>query len=168
MGFTLVDLFVPASIIVLLVSILLVYSRNQEIPLLLLREQSQLVSVINRAKVLSIQAFSDPDVPCGIGVYFQTNGRYFMFKDQAANCANSNYVWESGDAIISGEDYLMDSKIIFATLPINSVVFAPPHPLTYLNGSLTFGEAQIRFQVVEEPNFFRTITINNAGQITTQ
>lgn len=169
-GFTLVEILVTAAIIALLTSVLTVYTRSQEAPLLLFREQSQLFSVINRAKSLSIQTFNNPDIPCGIGVRLEQTGRYFMFYDRASDCSSSDYRWQSGsdDTTVPNEDYMLDSKINFATLPVSDVVFVPPDPFTYLNGSLSFGEAQIRLQVAAETGLFRIITINNAGQVSTQ
>ena len=164
------EILVTFTIIVLLTSVLMVYTRSQELPLLLFREQSQLFSVINRAKSLSIQTFNNPDVPCGIGVHFEQAGRYFMFYDKAPDCAAADYRWQSGsnDTIIPNEDYMLDSKIIFAALPLNDIIFVPPDPRTFLNGNLLFGEAELRIQAAKEIELFRTVTINNAGQISTQ
>ncbi|MBI4119685.1 MAG: type II secretion system protein [Parcubacteria group bacterium] len=169
-GFTLVELLVTISIIIVLTTVLLGYSRSNEPQLILLREQAQLVNTIFRAKAFSVQALNEPDIPCGIGVHFEWGGRYFIFRDRSVSCADSDHVWQANgdDQIIANEDRQLDSKISFWVLQISDVVFVPPDPQTYLNGSLSFGDAQIKIRVTAAPNPSQTIIINNAGQITVQ
>jgi len=170
-GFTLIEFLITTTITVLLTSVLLVYNRSQELPLLLFREQSNVFAAFNRVKSLSLQAFSESDeVPCGIGVRVEPdNNRYFIFSDFESDCSLSDHQFQSSkDAILSGADYSLDSKIIFNISVVTDIVFVPPDPQIYVNGSLAGGLTDIRIQAVSDPNLYRTITINNAGQISTQ
>lgn len=166
-GFTLVELLVTISIISILTAVLVSYNRSQEIPLLLFREQSQLVSTLNRAKVLSIRAFNKPNVPCGIGVHFEPSaGRYFIFRDVASNCSASDRVWGSGDEIIPGEDYQLENPVYFAFIDLRNAVFIPPDPILVMDAPSD--PATIQISHPSQPSNRLTIRINNAGQITVQ
>ena len=62
-GFTLIELLVVVSILGFLTATVLGYSRTAERYILLSREQSKVVTTVQRAKALALGTFGDANVP---------------------------------------------------------------------------------------------------------
>lgn len=112
-GFTLIEMLVIISIILIFSTILIGYSREAGKQLLLVNNQANLVSLISRAKSLSIATFientalplspSDPKV-CGYGVHIEKGaGEAFIFRDLAQDCSSGDNRFGSGDVKLTGQ-----------------------------------------------------------------
>ncbi|MDP3991570.1 MAG: prepilin-type N-terminal cleavage/methylation domain-containing protein [Candidatus Colwellbacteria bacterium] len=177
-GFTLIELVVVMAITAVLISMVLGYSKESTRQLVLTSTQAKMLSLINRAKFLSIETFfggerSGDQRICSYGVRVdRSNQEIFIFQDlsSSAECpGNSNNVYDKGEEL-SGElnrVNLKDTVITFTeNTTLTEVVFIPPDPKTKINNSGTT-EARVEVKIREGKGQF-TITVNNAGQIRTE
>jgi type II secretory pathway pseudopilin PulG len=165
-GFTMIEMLVVFFIMILLSSVLILYSRTGENQIILFKEQARIISILNRAKSLSTQMFSEPQPACAFGVNFSLNGNTFLiFRDSAPDCRNSDNIYsETGELF---EKYQLDPKIKFGGLTLTNVIFIPPNPTTLIDDGSNKTEATITLQTLDAGASLK-VKINNAGQITTQ
>jgi prepilin-type N-terminal cleavage/methylation domain-containing protein len=165
-GFTLIEMLVVISIMTLLSALLILYSRTGESQLILFKEQARVVSVLNRAKALSIQMFNAPNPPCAFGVNFSpTENSFLIFRDLAFDCRISDNKYSGPDELF--ERYQLDSRIKFKDLTLTDVVFIPPDPKTLIDNGANKNEAIVVLETSAGAASLK-VKINNAGQITTQ
>ncbi len=164
-GFTLIEMLIVISILTFLISVLVLYNRTGERQLILLREQAKFISVVLRAKSLALNTFVENEPACGYGVVIEEQ-TYFIYKDLASNCHNSDHVYSglAFDEKLDNEIHSLDSALKFYRLDIRDILFVPPNPQVYLDGGQSLEEAQIGLSSVDE-NLKVNILINNAGQI---
>lgn len=160
-GFTVVEILITTGLITILSSILILYTRTGENQLILFREQSKIVSVIFKAKTLSVQTYSDPTPPCGYGVNFQPPRTVLLFKDVATPCAASDRRYSGSGELL--ETFTIDSRVSF-TSTLTDVVFIPPDPTTFLTPAQA--QATITLTAIGSGNTL-PVKINDAGQVTT-
>jgi len=177
-GFTLVELMVVLSIITVLTSILVGYSKQNSKYLLLSTTQARVLSIVSRAKFLSIETFFFQDLggpgpsrkTCGYGVHVDTSANeIFIFQDRRPAMAGcpANNIWNPGlDARLTGE---LDSVKINPELmtlggTLRNVVFVPPDPEVYINGPSGDESASIDITLVDTTGSF-SVTVTNAGQV---
>lgn len=177
-GFTLLELLVVMGIIAVLISMTLGYSRESTRQLALTSTQAEMLSLINRAKFLSIETFfgggrSGDQRICSYGVRVNlSNQEIFIFQDLSslAECpGNSNNVYDEGEKLSGelNEVNLQDTLVTFTEdTNLSEAVFIPPDPKTKINKSDT-PEAKVGVKIREGKGQF-TITVNNAGQIRTE
>ena len=180
-GFTLIEMLVVISVTLILSAVLIGYSREAGKQLLLVNNQAKLVSLISRAKSLSIVTFientalpsspSDPKV-CGYGVHVEKGtGEVSIFRDLAIDCANSDNKFGSGDVKLTSQldIFKLDSQVTqFASdTTLRDVIFIPPDPTTIINGDVSTKEAAISIEV-KDGSSKSTVKINNAGRISTK
>lgn len=164
-GFTLIEMLVVISIMTLLSSLLILYSRTGENQIILFREQARVISILNRAKSLSVQIFNAPEPPCAFGVHFsQAENSFLVFRDLAADCHSSDNIYSGGDNFF--EKYKLDSQIKFGKVTLMDVVFIPPNPKTLIDNDPNKNEASIILETLDAGASLK-VKINNAGQITT-
>lgn len=165
-GFTVIEMLVVISIIALLSSILIIYSRAGENQMILFRDQARLITALNRAKSLSVQMFNAPQPPCAFGVYFSQAGNTFLiFRDLALDCRNADHIYTGTEELF--ESYQLSSKIKFKELTLTNVVFIPPDPKTLIDNDPDKNEATITLETLDG-NASLKVKVNNAGQISTQ
>lgn len=148
-AFTLIEILITLGIMVMLTSILIVYSRRSEQQIALFKEQAKVVSIILRAKSLAIQTSAgdyqtgDP-ILCGYGVHFEydpgtKNNRYFIFKDlvdPGANCSkvsdkkySTDFLFLDDAKDVKVEEFALPENLQFAeTSSLTDVLFMPPEP----------------------------------------
>ena len=149
-GFTLIETIVVMSIVILMSSILIGYSRENGKQLLLSSTEAKLLSMISRTKFLSIETFFQDEDGLGVTRRFcaygvrvdEVQSEIFIFQDRvpsAVSCAASNNIWDPGnDARLFGD--LNEVKINTSAMTITSatnlsnVVFIPPDPEVVING----------------------------------
>ena len=175
-GFTLIELVVVIAILSLLTSMLLLYSRDSEKQLTLLREKAKLVSIILRAKSLAVQTLKKSEPVCGYGVHFPLpfeTAIYRIFKDPkgaGGDCSStsSNQVWNGVWEDVEVVD-LTSTNVTLATSPsMTDVFFTPPDPKTLLSpGNLNSSTITLSITIGGAPST-ASITINNGGQVSTQ
>ncbi len=165
-GFTLVETLVVISIMVLLSSFLILYSRTGENQIILFRDQARLIAALNRAKSLSIQTFNVPQPSCAFGVHFsQAENSFVIFKDLAGDCLNSDNIYTGTGELF--EKYQLSPRVKFADLALIDIIFIPPDPKTLIDNDSNKSEALITLQNLNG-NVSLKVKVNNAGQITTQ
>ncbi|MDP3052941.1 MAG: prepilin-type N-terminal cleavage/methylation domain-containing protein [bacterium] len=165
-GFTIIEMLVVISIMVLLTSLLILYSRTGENQIILFRDQARLIAALNRAKSLSAQLFSAPEPPCSFGVHFsQAENNFLIFRDLAADCQNSDNIYTGAGELF--EKYQLSPQVKFGDLTLTNIVFIPPDPKTLIDNDPDKIEATITLQNLNG-NASLKVKVNNAGQITTQ
>ena len=177
-GFTLIELVVVMAVTTVLISMVIGYSKESTRQLALTSTQAKMLSLINRAKFLSIETFfgggrSGDQRICSYGVRVNlSNQEIFIFQDLSslAECpGNSNNVYDEGEKL-SGElnkVNLQDALVTFTEdTTLKEAVFIPPDPKTKINNS-NATEARVGVKLREGKGQF-TITVNNAGQIRTE
>lgn len=167
-GFTVLEMLVVISIMALLTSLLILYSRTGENQVILFREQARLITALNRAKSLSVQLYNAPETPCGFGVHFSQNS-FLIFRDLAPDCANATHTYNDPSELF--EDYQLSSKIRFrpldSGLTLSDIVFVPPDPKTIIDDDPNKSEATVILETLDGKASVE-IKVNNAGQITNQ
>lgn len=157
-GFTLVEMMVVVGIMTLLSSILITYDRTSELQVLLYRDQSVVVGVLNRVKALAIQKYYEggSEEACAFGVHFSPPRTYTIFQDLKPTCNN---ILDAGEGL---ETFFLNPRAEFGTITSNDIVFIPP--------DLVRGSANDTDEVVEivAGPFKARIIISFAGQITVE
>ncbi|MFA5083926.1 MAG: prepilin-type N-terminal cleavage/methylation domain-containing protein [Candidatus Paceibacterota bacterium] len=165
-GFTVIEMLVVISVMVLLTSLLILYSRTGESQIILFRDQARLIAALNRAKFLSTQLYSAPESPCGFGVYFsQAENSFLIFRDSAANCSTSDNIYSGADELF--ENYQLSPQVKFGDLTLTNIIFIPPDPETLIDNDPNKIEGIITLQNLNGSASLN-VKVNNAGQITTQ
>src|SRR3989344_6023717 len=144
-GFTLIELVVVMAVTTVLISMVIGYSKESTRQLALTSTQAKMLSLINRAKFLSIETFfgggrSGDQRICSYGVRVDlSNQEIFIFQDLSylAECpGNSNNVYDEGEKL-SGElnkVNLQDALVTFTEdTTLKEAVFIPPDPKTKIN-----------------------------------
>jgi len=165
-GLTLIEMLIVISLVSLLSTFLIIYSHAGENRIILFKEQAQIISVLNRAKALSIQMFSEPTSPCAFGVNFsKSDNSFLIFKDLAADCKNSDNIYSGSQELFN--KYRLDSRIQFQNLTLNNIIFIPPDPKVLIDNNSNENEASIILEISDKSASLK-VKINKAGQITTQ
>ena len=112
MGFTMIEILVVISIMILLSSLLILYSRTGENQIILFRDQSRLITSLNMAKSLSIQRFNASSPSCAFGVHFsKTENAFLIFRDLAADCQNADHVYTDSGELLKIINYLPELNL---------------------------------------------------------
>jgi prepilin-type N-terminal cleavage/methylation domain-containing protein len=173
-GFSLIELLVVVSILGVLTSLLILYSRDSEKQLTLIREQSKLVSTILRAKSLAVQTFTGEGLICGYGVHFFENAGYTLFKDAKVGneCLTNDKVLTLPDTNEWEETVDLSSLgVQISSGQTSDIFFIPPDPQVALNGVVPPGPVDVVIDlsiVIDGQLSTRSIKVNNAGQVSTQ
>lgn len=165
-GFTILEMTVVISIMVLLSSFLILYSRTGENQIVLFRDQSRLITGLNRAKSSSIQSLDASNPSCAFGVHFsKAENAFLIFRDLATDCQNADHVYtDSGELF---ESYQLSPRIKFGEVTLTDIVFIPPDPKTIIDNDSNKTEATIVLETLDGKASLK-VKINNVGQITTQ
>jgi len=175
-AFTLIETLVIVIITIILSSIMITYSHIGEKQIVLFRDQAKVVEVLNRAKFLALQKFSqtEADKPCAYGVHFDNNtGNFLIFKDLdsdplTSGCQGNNKYDASNNELF--EKYELDERLKFQITPssggIFEIVFIPPDPTIKMTPNATDATIKIVDKVNSSNN--KVIKVNNFGQITAQ
>ncbi len=185
-GFTLVEVLVTMAILIIFSGVLVGYNQTSSRQLILISNQAKLVSLVSRAKNLSMSTIlenfggsynpGDP-LTCAYGVHVdKTSGKIFIFRDLAVDCDLSDKKY-SGDNERSGlkgefDVFELDSKIAefmpATSDDLNDIIFIPPDPKVVINNDLTKLWAQIGLKLKNSDAGKIIIKINNVGQISTR
>jgi prepilin-type N-terminal cleavage/methylation domain-containing protein len=169
-GFSIIEMLVVLGILTLLSSVLLVYNRAGEGQIVLLREQARLISTVIRAKSLALTMLVEDTPACGYGVHidFSTGSvgsRYFIYRDRAINCRTSDRIYAAAsDEIIPESEVILPKQVLFGDVGVRDIMFVPPEPQAFLDGSQALTEADIVIQTADGKTK-AAITVTNAGQI---
>ncbi len=186
-GFTVLEMIVVLSIVIILTAILVVYTRDSEKQIIFFKEQSVLVAALLRAKSFAIETFQPTQQPglglptekvCGWGVYFNKQDQnYIVFRDlaPATDCteADSHYTSTQNEEF---ETFSFNQSIGFDCFYSSasscdssvddevSAVFIPPEPKVAFYPDSTASDLIIVLSL-KDGSRESTIRINKAGQI---
>ncbi len=166
-GFTLVEMLVSISIIALISTVFLSYSRSQESVNFLNRFSQKLMNDLKEARnnALNMKDLTDPFtnkfIYCGWGVHFdKNNNEYFLFKDKCLsgkNEGNNQY----GSEDIKFSSFKIGQGVSLET-NINDLVFLPPQPKVCVNRNCNPSSQEI---LLKTSSFTTKIIINPIGLI---
>ena len=120
-GFSLIEVMVVVSITVLLSVLTLGYSRSSEKQILLFRDQTHVVSVLNRAKALAIEKFVEVGMgqattTCAFGVRFsELTNSFSLYRDiHDAGCDDViDYSYNSAEDGAFLDEFELDQRSSF-------------------------------------------------------
>ena len=165
-GFSVIEMLVVISTLVLLTSILVLYNRTGERHIIVLREQAQLIGTILRAKSFAINTLVEDAPACGYGVHADIGtGTYFIYRDRTSPCSASDRQYgDASDEKVDGTEVALDSAVRFATGGLADIEFVPPDPQVFLDGGTALAEGSMILETADGASRV-TVIISNAGQI---
>jgi type II secretory pathway pseudopilin PulG len=185
-GFTLVELLITISLIILFTATAATYNRTSDQQISLFREQGKVANEIYKARSLAITTFNrtsqSKDVPCGYGIHIDSADSIILFKEPASemrnkNCTDFTSSIYNGDASKNVEVVPVEGVSIMEggasiTAPdeeINAdnqidILFVPPDPTVYSNKNFPI-TLSLKATRIESP---LDIVINEFGQISVQ
>jgi prepilin-type N-terminal cleavage/methylation domain-containing protein len=177
-GFTLIETLAVISVVAILSSMLIVYSRSSERNIILLNNKFQILNALHQAKSLSLATFGDSQAPCAYGVYFnKAEKNVIVFHDNpdsANNCPGNNSYDGDVEKVYS---FNVDDKIDFSLFTKHvgdfspadyiNIVFIPPDPeikIIYpINTLVKEGKITLNFR--EDSSAQASIIFTLSGQI---
>ncbi|MDD5098833.1 MAG: type II secretion system protein [Candidatus Colwellbacteria bacterium] len=181
-GFTLVELLITTSIIILMMGTVIGSGAIRRTQFNLSINQEKVRSLASRAKSLAFNSLVEETAGngvCGYGVHIERD-QAFIFADKSADCSSSDRIFSLGDEELIGSVnkvttdggmhfYDMSSGIIdlsqFGGAGKIDVLFVPPDPTTYINGNRA-GNAVIGVAFSERD--WRKVIIESSGLISVQ
>lgn len=168
-GFSLTELLVVFAVISILSSGLVIYNRATERQIIIFKEQAKVISAIQKAKSLALSTFIQEEAPCGYGVHFAEPNIMVIFKELSpsgdGNCLDADNVYTSNSE--NFEEINLDKVVKFSSLELMDIVFIPPDPKVFIDGSDSKSEALIKMKTIDNKGE-KIIKVTNAGQITAQ
>ncbi|MFH1841328.1 MAG: type II secretion system protein [Candidatus Nealsonbacteria bacterium] len=165
-GFTIIEMTVVVSIIVLFAALVVPNYRAGERNLALQRSAEKMAQDVRRVVEMSMSAAEfQGEVPAGgYGVFFDKNNedQYIIFTD---NNGNSHYD-PGSDGLVEKIDIEKEVEISqLSSSPSLYICFLPPDPEVIIKPNSDF--AQITLSLKNDPTKTKTVTINKAGLIYT-
>jgi prepilin-type N-terminal cleavage/methylation domain-containing protein len=180
-GFTLIEILIVISIISVLSTIMLGYSRSSSQQILLTKLVTQTEALISNARFNSIQTFfNDPDsVICAHGVVFnkeEKEARVFQLIKSGGPCSENpdDYYYSSNsfeqppwllDGTLNQLDFNSDQIATTLGGDLSEIVFIPPDPIIIINGSAQGPSKALEINVGEMSG---KVTVTNYGQVDIQ
>ena len=165
-GFTILEFIIIMAIMTTLSAVLVAIQQSEEKKMALGRSAFQLFQKVREVQEM---AMSSQTTDCGgnpsysFGIYFDSVSSpesYLIFAD-----CNANGQKDSGDKEIK-EISLEKGVEISSTSPTPlSIIFSPPNPTTFINGSSSGREAEIIFSLSSGGAARKKVKVNTAGRI---
>lgn len=170
-GFSLIELLVAISIIVILTSILVANFPKGREQFVLQRVAHKLIQDLRRVQEMSMSAREEicpsSQKANGFGVHFNQSSpnSYLLF----ANCDEFySYDAISDDKILENIDMERGTEIFnLSPGPLCSITFVPPSPTTYINDFIGI-ESQIIISLESDTSKIKVIKVNKTGLIEIQ
>jgi len=167
-GFTLVEVIVVLTIIVIITGIVIFNVGFERQNSALLRSAQKLSLDLRRAQsfALSSKTYKISGVPCGWGAHFNGLGstNYIIFADMAvaADCSNRDFI-RAADGSEDFETINFDAGINISSLSNNlsDIVFSPPDSVV----NFTPNQTSASIILINKDSATRTININKTGFI---
>jgi len=161
-GFTLVEVLVSISIVVILTAVLVPRYRMLQKRSILIQDAHRLSESIREAQEMSVSGRRVEGVfPDGYGVYLrERDSEYIIFADMNDDGEFNNPVV---DSVIERRD--LNSSVEVRSLPRATplhVVFIPPEPETEIRNGPLFEELFIALGV-KDTSYEKSVYINKAG-----
>lgn len=176
-GFTIIELMTVVFIMITLSSLVLINYRSAGSSQALNRSAQKLAFYIRKAQTMALAGVnfsqSDPNRRCGYGVHFRIDIPEDNQIFGVRNCGSANY--SGGDPMI--EQIEFENNVFVQSLtPTNNIlgnqiltlVFAPPHPDTFINGNTSDTLATITLSLTSDTSQTKTISVTNKGQVNIQ
>jgi prepilin-type N-terminal cleavage/methylation domain-containing protein len=180
-GFTLIEMLVTLSIVTLLTTMVLVYSRQNESMTNLIRDSDRLVfnlHQVQNSSLLTLQPTatsvgSPTKNICGWGIYFNNDSSYTLFHDLCDSTTPGSTTPKGNNLYDSGEEYETVNVlrgVIIKHSDIQSIVFVPPNPDIQVYDGVTASHLTdhlitVQMCLAAQPDTCFVISINPAGQI---
>lgn len=174
-GFTLVELFIVVTVVMILSSVVILYGKTNKEQMFLFQDQSKIIGNLNRAKFLSLQAYKrEFGKDCGYGVHFEPSGKVVVYKDRIEPGISSCFELAHNfgySAVPAGPDEKISSFDLNPAVKIKSggftdAVFVPPIPQVVIKdaGGSVFDEAVLELTAEGSKSSVK-VKINKYGQI---
>ena len=161
-GFTLIEIMIAVSIIILISAIVLLNYGNSGQQLALQRSANKLAQDLRTAEEMAISAAqTGGQVPQGgYGIYFSTTNstQYILFAD-----SNGNGSYDAGEAV--GNPITMEKKIKITSPSTLTITYSPPDPTVLINNNPANTSATI---TISNDNNSKSIIVNKTGLIYVQ
>ena len=164
-GFTLIEILVTSSIIVILAAILVANFPGGGKQFALQQTAHKLIQDLRKAQEMAMSAKEESCAggeANGFGIHFEmaSPNSYTLF----ANC-DAFYDYDSGiDKDLQNIPLETGIKILNLSADPSDIVFAPPGPATYINHT-AFSTAQIIISVESDTSKTKIIRVNSSGLI---
>jgi len=159
-----IELLVTMTMIGIISSVVFASRGSMEDKLALQRAVYQLSQSFREVAEMSMGSFEGScgiKEICGYGLYFNISS-YTLFIDCSPDCDTSNHIKDGQDVELR-QIPLQGNIEISGTVPNSlSVLFSPPDPLVYINGTEWNRVGTITFELESET---RNVSINSAGKI---
>ena len=184
-GYTLIEMLVVTSIMIIMSGVLLAYNRESESQLVLGVDEARIVGFLNRAKSFALGKYvgvkrgggtADPTA-CAFGAHFDTTtlpNRIVLFQDlptPGLHCTDTDgFDKEFTPGVEAVDELTLDSRVRLR--PVGDIVFEAPYLKTYADGAALGEEsgAESAPVVLELLDGSRSLTIivGAGGQISSQ
>jgi len=133
-GFTLIEMMITLSIVTLLTTMVLIYSRQSESVTNLIRDSDRLLfnlRQVQNSSMLTLQQSTGSSNVCGWGIYINKDtlpqAQYILFSDFCVSGSlEGNHRYDPPNELSETVNLLKGVEIKFSD--IKSVVFVPPEP----------------------------------------
>ena len=159
-GFSLIEMMVVISIILILVVLILANYRGSQNRYALAQAAQKLISDLRKTQNMAI---SGAGIYKGYGIHANSNSTFYTsFGD-----SNDNQRFDGGDTAL--ETINLPAKIkILSVFPSSGgldIAFRPPAPITYINGQPTSGLSAVFTLQTDDGSLTKTVTVTTAGLI---
>jgi|GEM_PF-1857802 prepilin-type N-terminal cleavage/methylation domain-containing protein len=181
-GYTLIEMLIVTSIMIIMSGVLLAYNHESERQLVLGVDGARVIGFLNRAKSFALGKYvgvkrgggTADQSACAFGIHFDTTvtpNTMILFQDlpaPGAKCSDVDGFDKEFTPGVEAVDMLaIDARIRF--VPTDDVVFEAPYLRTYVGGVLLGGEAgaESASLSIELPDgsASETIIVGAGGQI---
>ncbi|MCI5108600.1 MAG: prepilin-type N-terminal cleavage/methylation domain-containing protein [Candidatus Pacebacteria bacterium] len=167
-GFTLVEMVISISIILIITAVIMLSQRNFSETVELINVSQRVATVIREAQVkgLAVEILDDDYPLAGRGVYFDGSVNYIYFSD-----TNENYKYDVGEEISS---HFLRPGFTFGEVLCGSsscdelnVVYRRPETQAYFYDETgLFYDDTVSIPVVSDQGRVQTVKVLRTGQIT--
>ena len=171
-GFTLIEMFVVFTVIMLLSAAAILYGRTSKGQMFLFQDQSRIISNLNRTKFLSLQAYQrEYRIDCGYGMHFEEPDTFIIYKDRVesgSSCSAFGHRFEfNGDTDEKISQFKLNPVVKVGVKGFTDAVFVPPDPRLIIKNNGSFlDEAVFELKISGgDSNASAKIKINKYGQV---
>jgi type II secretory pathway pseudopilin PulG len=169
-SFTLIELLITSAIIMIMLGITIAYSQKGEGINKVNRSVERIAFDIRSVANSSMQTKQTLDTKiCGWGIFFdeEFNDRYIIFSDF---CEGTTV---QGDRVYNEdekqEEIKLSNGVLFEDVDISAIVYLPPEPRVEIYDKFGNRVDEGNISVTTDAgNFVKTLTINQAGTISTK
>lgn len=187
-GFTLIEVIVSISVMALLSAIFIGYSRQGAAQIKVLKNKSEFIAMMYRARSLAVATYQYDPPECGYGIHIFTNEnparRYVLWRDTAGNgdCNDANPAMRANGMYDTNKDSNGDGKndedVEFFTLDpgiefgnagapdfMGDILFIPPDPRIVRNANPGVSGALRVTIATPDGAAANTVNVNDYGQV---